>query len=246
MKSLRTIIVDDERKARENLWRLLEIHCPEVEVLAMCQDVVEAKIAILEKAPDLVFLDIKMPGETGLDLLKSLPRKDFLVVFVTAYSEHAVEAFEEEAVDYLMKPILSARLKKAVSRVIERHQQKQPVADLSVVKSPQDTKIAIPTGEGLELYDPDDILRFQASGSYTEVHFISGDNLLISRNLKKMEELVNNRKFVRVHHAHLVNLKHIQKYTRKDGGFLILNEGTEVEVSRRKKNELLMLLGNTV
>jgi len=247
MKPIKAIIVDDERMARQNLHRLVEVHCPEVEVVALCEDAQDAKKTILARSPQLVFLDIKMPDESGLELLKSLPDREFIVIFVTAHAQHALEAFDQAAVDYLLKPIHSSRLKKAVKRVVDLLAHK---ADLGNVGKGLSTpavshsKIPLPTLEGIELFDLDQIVRFQANGSYSMVYLSSGDKFLVSRNLKKIELLTGKGNFIRVHHAHLVNLLFIKKYSRQDGGFLVLKDGSEVEVSRRKKSELLQLLGS--
>lgn len=247
MKEIKAIIVDDERMARENLHNMLERHCPEIEVVALCENTLQAKASILTENPAVVFLDIKMPNESGLEMLRSLPSKEFAIVFVTAYAEHAIDAFEEAAIDYLLKPIHSNRLKKAVSRVNEWYQAAQ-----SNVNNPSrseasefvSTKVPLPVADGLELFETATIVRFQAMGSYTQVHFSDGTRMLVSRNLKKIEALVEHRGFVRVHHSHMVNLDHVHKFSREDGGFLILLDGTQVEVSRRRRAELLHMLGD--
>ena len=239
---IKAIIVDDERLARENLMKHLHKHCPQVEVVALCQDVIEAKVAILEKDPFLVFLDVKMPNATGLEMLKSLPNRSFVVVFVTAYAEFALEAFEEAAVDYVLKPIHSDRLKKAVKRVQDRFETENRKG-----RGDQEKKLSsiipLPTADGVELFESDEIERFQAQGNYTLVHLVNGERVLISKNLKKIEDLVESSHFARIHHAHLVNILHVKRYSRVDGGFLIMKSGAEVEVSRRKKTHLLQLLG---
>ncbi len=250
MPAITAIIVDDERMARENLQRLVEIHCPEVEVVGHCSNVTEAKVAILERDPYLLFLDIKMPGENGLEMLRKLPNRNFAVIFITAHAEYAVDAFAEEAVDYLLKPLHSQRLKDAVARVVRQQQAEKALHTKGELPhrnpSKASPKVSLPTSDGIELFDLHSIIRFQAKGSNTIAYMLDDQQLIIPRNLKKIEESLENGPFVRVHHSHLVNVDHIKRYSRTDGGFVIMKDGSEVEVSRRRKGVLLNVLASTL
>lgn len=240
MKTLRAIIVDDEWMARQNLEKMLLRHCPEVEVVALCESVDDARNALSDLQPDLVFLDVKMPGEDGFSIFNDLKERNFTVVFVTAHTEFSLRAFGANAVHYLLKPILSDDLKEAVKRAVKM----QYAQDEGGSASGTLTKIALHTTDGLQLVAFDEIVRFEAMATRTKVFFANGESLLLPRNLKKVEmELPKNCNFFRVHHSHLVNLEHVVKYIKADGGFLLLSNGTEIEVSRRRRMELLNHLG---
>lgn len=241
MEYIKAVIIDDEWKARENLKGLLERNCSDVEVVAMCSNSDEARAAILFHTPDLLFLDVKMPQEDGFEFLRSIREKNFKIIFVTAHSNFAVEAFEEDAVDYLLKPIHSRRLIKAIEKfnsynstqVIEDKRQNLP------------ERIAIPTIEGFELFEKQQLIRLEAQRSSTIAHLLNGKSFVVPRNLKKVECMLDNTSFVRVHRSHLINTMHIQKVIKEDGGFVLLKDGTRIEISRRKRMDLLKLLGIT-
>ncbi len=241
MSDIKAIIIDDEWKAREALSKLINRHCPEVEIVAICENLVEGKVAILERVPDLVFLDIKMPEDNGFDLLRDVPNRQFKVIFVTAYPNFALEAFDEGAIDYLLKPIHSERLIKAIAR-FKSHGE---VISKAPTPAPPVTvplgKVGLPTEDGLEFFEAEDIYRFRAKGTHTLMYLASGECLNIARNLKKIEDAVAHLGFFRVQNAHLVNLNYIKKIKKIDGGFVVLQDGTEIEVSRRKKTKLLKI-----
>lgn len=238
MKLHKAIIVDDESKARENLFRLLERHCPELEVVAMCENVVEAKVALIERSPDLMFLDIKMPSGSGIEMVQSIERMPCKVIFVTAHADHAVDAFTLNASDYILKPIHSKRLIQAVQKALGKNTDIDEMPAKPASGKPR-SRVSFPTLEGFELVDPDSIIRIQAKGTRSIAHLMSGDELDLSKNLKVIEELLEGGDFLRIHHGHLVNINKVKKYVHIDGGFVIMDDGREVEVSRRKKKELL-------
>lgn len=245
MPTVTAIIVDDEPKARETLQTMLSQNCPEIEIVAQCANVQAARIALLEHNPQLVFLDIKMPGGSGFDLLPKLENRQFEIIFTTAFDEYAVQAFEHHAIGYLLKPILSSRLKETVDRVLQlKGQQSLPYQDiLSDLKNRVKGKLlSLPVENGVELLPAEDLLRFQASGSYAMCYLVNGQKRLLSKSLKSIEQLVAGESFFRIHNSHLVNLKHVRKIVRTDGGFLVMSDGTELEISRRKKSELLNYL----
>lgn len=241
---LKAVIIDDEARGRQTLLNLLQMHCPQVEVVAQADSGANGIEVIKLHQPDLVFLDVEMPEMTGFEMLDKMPAHDFSVVFTTAHSEHAIKAIKFSAMDYLLKPIDADELMEAVERVEESLSQRQEEQYTLLLKNkngdkPHFEKIALPTSEGYVFVPIKEILRCEASGSYTIFHLVNKDSILVCKNLKEYEELLNEGNFYRVHHSHLVNIDHIQRYLRGDGGQLVLTDGSVVEVSRRKKEAFL-------
>lgn len=254
---IRAIIVDDEGRGRKTLEKLLERFCSDVDVVASVDSVDAALVEIALHRPDLIFLDIEMPFESGFDLLDMLADERPEVIFTTAYDQYALRAAKSSALDYLLKPIASDELIVAVEKARKRlrtgarqenTQQPSPAPEPRL--SPRDPKeaaqdrqrVAIPTDDGLILVRIDDIIRCTAEGCYTRLYMLDSGEILVSRTLKDFEDLLPETCFVRVHHSHLINLQHAKKYIRSDGGKLVMCDNTTVLVSRRKKDELMRRL----
>lgn len=240
---LKAIIIDDEARARRILEALLEEYCPEVEVLDSVGDVPEAVKSINKHEPNLVFLDIEMPGYNGFQLLEFFGEVNFEIIFVTAYSEYALNAFQVSALDYLLKPIQINLLVKAVekaSQKLENPQFNERVETLKEnLKQEFISRVALPIQEGLIFVDVDDIIYLKADGSYTNIFLNDGKTILVSKKLKTFEEVLNHPQFFRPHRSYLINLNHVSQYIRQDGGYIIMdNEGT-VDISKDKKNDFL-------
>lgn len=228
---MKTIIVDDERLAREELKRLLENY-GEVEVIGEYKNAIEAKEAIERDNPDLVFMDIQMPGETGLELLEKManpPR----TVFVTAYDEYAIKAFELNAYDYLMKPIDPERLSEVYNRISEENKTPASVENLHVLRNGD--KVLIKDGEKVWFIDVNDIRYFESEGNYVKVKF-ENFRPLILRSLNSLEERMDEKLFFRANRKFLINLNHIVNIESWfNGGLQIeLSCGTKIEISRRQ------------
>jgi two-component system LytT family response regulator len=228
---MRTIIVDDERLAREELKALLAEY-PTVELIGEYKNTLEAKVAIENDAPDLVFMDIQMPGETGLELLEKLknpPR----TVFVTAYDEHAIKAFELNAYDYLMKPIDPDRLSEVFKRLTEENQTPASVVNNDKLKS--GNQVLIKDGEKVWFIKVDDIRYFESEGNYVKVHFDKFKPLIL-RSLNSLEERMDEKLFFRANRKFIVNLNHIVNIENWfSGGLQVeLSCGTKIEISRRQ------------
>ncbi len=242
---IKTIIIDDEEKARENLCDLLEEYCPNVEVLAREENVKGGIAAIKRHKPDLVFLDVKMQGETGFDLLDKLDKINFELIFATAHDHYAIQAFKACAIDYLMKPINIEELEIAVSKVSEKISSEQPKLSYEILKENfkkkdlSQKKIAIPTSEGLLFIRIKDIIRCEADGSYTQLYLSNGNKITVSKILKEYEELLGDYNFLRVHQSHLINMEHIKKYISAKGGQVVMVDDTIVGVSRNYKEHFL-------
>lgn len=244
---MRAILIDDEVNALDTLEIELRAYCPEVVVLEKCGGGEAGILAIKKHNPDIVFLDIEMPWMNGFEMLENLGDFKLNVVFVTAYNQFAIKAFEVNAVDYLLKPISKEKLIEAVQKTKIR----QPVTNL-VIKSIIDTintnttkqlpHIALPTPEGLEFVKIADILYASADSNYSHIHLKAGNSILLAKTLKQVEAMVSGRNFLRIHQSYLVNLVHIKKYIRGQGGSLILENGKELPVSRSSKEKLMTLI----
>lgn len=243
-----SIIIDDELKSRESLAILLNDFCENIEVLALCQNINEALEAIKKYDPEVVFLDIQMQGETGFDLLKKVPEITFDVIFTTAYSEYAIKAFQFSAMDYLLKPIDIEDLRTAIKKVEEKKSKdiKERIEYLlNNIKSPETKikKLALPCNDGLVFIEIENIIYCEASSNYTEVYTSDGNKYLISRTLKEYDDMLTEYNFYRIHHSHLINMNAIKKYVRGDGGYVILSNDKMLNVSKRKKEGFLNILG---
>lgn len=244
---MRTILIDDEMNCLEMLEWSLKQSCPNVEILDKCQSGTAGINAIRQHKPDLIFLDIEMRDMTGFEMLKQLNNRPSVeVIFTTAYDQFAVEAFKVSAVDYLLKPIDEAELKLAVEKVHQRlgknggTKQMEFILDLIKEKmNPESGTVAIPSGDGLEFLQVREIIHCQADRNYTSIHFATRKPLLVSKTLKEIEGLLPEQMFFRVHHSSIVNMQHIRRFTRTDGGFLVMSNGDQVKVSRSKKDLLL-------
>lgn len=240
------IIVDDEKHCRDVLALLLARYCPQITLLAACADGPEGVEAIDIHRPDLVFLDIEMPGMSGFDLLKSCQFTGFRVIFTTAYNEYAIQAIRHNALDYILKPVDKDELRQAVAKAEEAisvrptTQVDEFVAYLNRQKTGD--RIALPTMEGLEILQSEEIYYCESDGGYTHFFLTNGKAVLISKTLKEVEEVLESKGFCRVHHGFLINVRYVQKYIRGDGGEVVMANNKNIPVSRNKKQEFLSLL----
>lgn len=245
---IRSIIIDDEPDGREALQIAIQNYCPEIEILTLCATPEEGIQAIRSQKPDLVFLDIQMPHKSGFNLLEELGEFDFEVIFVTAFDRYAVKAIKFSALDYLLKPVDVDELQKAVKKATMRISRKGfKVNYESLLKNMKNSsgrieKLAIPDAEGIVFEKVADIIFCEADGNYTKIYLAGRRQLLVSKNLKEFENMLGDNGFFRIHHAHLINLQHIRKYVKGEGGYVILEEGHNLDVSRRKKESFLQRL----
>lgn len=242
------VIIDDEAKGRIALHQKIKDYCPAIKVVAEAASGGEA-IAIIDKfKPLLIFLDIEMPGMNGFEMLNRVTEKNFHVIFTTAYDQYAIKAIKYAAFDYLLKPVDVEELKQAVARVSEatRAELKKQVEVLrqnTDGRGKQMNKLAIPTLEGLLFIDIQTIVYLEASSNYTHLFLSDKTKLTASKTLKEFEDLLPAEFFFRPHHSYLINLNFIKKYIKGDGGQIELQTGAIVEVSRRKKESFLKLIG---
>jgi len=244
---IKAIIVDDEPGCCESLSLLLERYCPEVELLGTSQNGKDAQSLIERVKPSLVFLDVEMPKMNGFEMLENLPVVNFDLIFTTSYDKYALKAIRFSAIDYLLKPIDREELQKAVQKLVHRGQKPQAQQLEILLQKLQPTsnnmqKIAMPTMEGLQMVPIDSIIRCEADSNYSILHLKNSRKLVVSRTLKDIEDLLEDHSFARVHHSWLINLNEIEKYVKGEGGYLVMSDGSPVDVSRGKKESLLKKL----
>jgi two-component system LytT family response regulator len=248
---IKAIIVDDELGARESLSKMIEKNCKQLEIVAKADSALAAFEAITNKQPHLVFLDIEMPNGNAFDLLEKFKEINFNIIFTTAYDHYAIKAIKFSAVDYILKPIDPEELVEAVKRFEKKQQGEPSVLDkqfktlLSNVRPENKLKkVGIPDGDGLIFINLSDIIRCESDGNYTFFILTSGKKIIASRTLGEYEQMFTEDNFFRVHRSHLINLQHVKKYIKGEGGYVIMSDDSQVEVSRRNKNEFLEKLSH--
>lgn len=239
---IKAVLIDDEQIGVLTLSNLLREYCPQVTVIATAGTVDEGVDAIRMHKPDIVFLDITMGAGDGFEVLERAEEKNFEVIFVTAHHEYAARAFELAALHYLLKPVNVEELQKAVERYERFHQVNVNEKRLEILKSGLNNdfrRLALPTQEGITFIDIDDVIRCEASQSYTIFYMSDKSQIVVSKSLSTYEKLLANSFFCRLHDKHLVNLRHVKKYLKGKGGQAILSDGTTVDVSVRRKEEFI-------
>jgi two-component system LytT family response regulator len=243
-----SIIIDDELNNIENLQSLLRAYCNDISVVATAISADEGKVAIEEHNPDLVFLDIQMPGKSGFDMLKTFPQIDFEIIFITAYDQYGIQAIKFSALDYLLKPVVIDELKDAVRKAKEKINTKQKNASienlLEYIKNGQKStpKIALPTLNEIMYVKVADIIRCEASDNYTTFYLQNKEKILVCKTLKEFAELLKPHGFIRTHQSHLVNAHFVKSLLKEDGGALLMNDLTKVPISRQNKETVKNLL----
>lgn len=239
---IRAVIVDDEDASRMTLKGLLTRYVPDVQVVGEGEDVASGLEIIKQYTPDLVFLDIQMPDGSGFRLLELLGEIDFNVIFTTAFDQYAIKAIKFSALDYLLKPIVPDDLIKAVDKHNERIASPDLAISFQALRenlTPEPRKIVLHTFEGMHVVDTGDIIRCQSDDCYTNFFLDGGKRIIVSKTLKEIEEHLKGKDFMRPHKSHLVNINFIKTVVRNDGGYIVMKDGSEIPISRRKK-ELVM------
>ncbi len=247
---MRVIIVDDEITSSQVLEKLIQHYLPALQVIAICNKPNDAIDKISALRPDLVFMDIELPGMTGFDILERINPIHFNIIFTTAHSQYGIKAIQFSAIDYLLKPINIEDLKSAVSRASVLLSDNQSLERIRILleniqllnTNDPFNRIALPTTEGLKFVYTNDIIRCMSSNNYTYIFLTNGEKILISKTLKDVENVFSAHTFCRVHNSHLVNTNYIKKFIKSDTNMIVMTDGAEVEVSRRKKDELLKIL----
>lgn len=242
MNTIKAMLVDDEPRGLSLLTKLLEYNCPKVMIIATCGSADEAKEKIKLLQPQLLFLDVSMPEKTGFELLEEIGSINFEIIFVTAHNDYMLQAFRFSAVDYLLKPVEDNLLVDAVNRASKRIEEKHSGHNLDALmynlknkEGAGKLKLCIPSQKGFQVVNLSEIIYFEASGNYTNFHFTGRSVICASKPIHEFESLLEDSGFVRVHKSFVVNLEHVKEYIRGEGGNVIMSNGHDVEVSRRKK-----------
>src|SRR5687767_8707003 len=242
---IRCILVDDEKNALEMMEWLIKTYCPSVEIVEMCNSAEQGIEAINKYKPDVVFLDIEMPRMNGFDMLEQFDKLFFDVVFCTAYDQFAIRAFKYSALNYLLKPVDPEDLKETIRRVEERktapskEQIELLFQNIKQTVKPTAQRIALTTGDGMIFVPTHDILYCQAESNYTSVVLAGGKKIVVSKVLKEIDEALSGPDFFRVHNSYLINLNHIKKYVRGEGGYIIMEDGANISISRSRRQEFM-------
>jgi len=241
---IKALIIDDEMHCLKTLSMLLKEYCPDVQVVKLCENAEDGIEAIKKFKPDLVFLDIEMPHMNGFEMLEKFSEISFALIFTTGYDQYAIKAFRFSALDYLLKPIDHDELKKAVEKV-DRHLQHPLPQQLEILlqkihsQSPPINKIALPTMEGLQMIPVNSIISCESDSNYTVLLLKNKKKLIVSTTLKEIEDMLEDHSFARVHRSYLVNLNEVEKYVKGEGGYLIMSDGSSIDVSRTRKEKLI-------
>ncbi len=242
--SLNVMVVDDEAAIRKTILRLLEELFPEIQVLATAGSVGEAMLELEEHNPNLLFLDVELPDGTGFDLLEKIQGRDFRVIFITAHQEYALAAIKVSALDYILKPIDPTEFRQAVEKaasLFDREEEKIKLAALAENLGEKKVlkRLILPTYGNLHVVRIKDIIRAEADSNYTTFWLKAGEHIMVSRTIKEFEELLSGSGMIRVHQSHLVNIEYIEKYSKRDGGYLILKDKTPIPVSKALRKKVL-------
>jgi two-component system LytT family response regulator len=239
---MKAILVDDEKNALEMLEWMLQKNCPEVEIIAMCDSPLEGLEKIKTLKPDVIFLDIEMPQLNGFDLLERLGKHESDVIFTTAYNQFAIKAFKVCALDYLLKPIDPEDLKVAVQKA-QTKKNKVSAEQLEMLLSymkpekPKSKRVALTASDHLIFVETEKIIYCESDSNYTIFFLADGQKIIVSKTLKDVEEILEGSDFFRVHASYLINMKHVSKFTRGDGGYVVMSNNQHITVSRKKKDE---------
>lgn len=245
---LRTIIVEDIPKSQAALQQMLEMYCPRVQIIGLASSVGEAVELIKRTEPQLVMLDIELRQGNGFELLEKLNHIPFEVIFTTAYGHYALKAIKFSALDYLLKPISIKELIQAVDKAAERIQTQELRMRYDVMlenlREPRQRlqNLAVPTVNGYEMVQVETVTRCEGDEGYTQLMIQEGRPIMTTRRLKEWEELLDEHNFFRIHRSHLVNLSFVKRYARGSGGYVEMTDGTEILVSRRRKDAFLRRL----
>jgi two-component system LytT family response regulator len=253
---IRTIIIDDEPSSVNVLSLLLKKNCKEdVQIIATTNSAHLGRALIEEHQPDLVFLDIEMPGMSGIDLLRSFTEPNFHFVFVTAFDAYAVEAFRLSAIDYLLKPVEAEDIVRVIEK-IKKHIRKNENTFNNQLQNLQklllqnqlisESKIGIGMADKIVFINTSEILYCEAQGAYTNVYLQNGKKIVASKSLGDFESQLNSQKFFRIHHSTIINLNHVKEFQRFDGGYVLMENNVKLEVSQRKRKDFLDAINNRI
>jgi two-component system LytT family response regulator len=244
---IKAVLIDDERHCIDTLSIIIGKHCPEIKIIATFQSAADAIAAVHDIKPDVLFLDVEMPSMNGFEMLERIGPVSFAIIFTTGYDQYAIKAIRFSALDYLLKPVDPNELEAAVRKVVLQKSRPNPeqihmLMTRYAMRDKSFNKIAIPTSDGYELLPVDQVLFCEADNNYSHIHLKNKHKVTACRTLKEMEEQLSEfPSFMRVHHSYIVNLTEVVKYLKGEGGYLVMSDGTTVNVSRSRKDALLKL-----
>ena len=244
---IRCVLIDDENNSLEMMEWLIKTYCPQVSIDAMCNSSEKGIEAIKKYKPDVVFLDIEMPHMNGFDMLEQFDKLFFDVVFCTAYDQFAIRAFKYSALNYLLKPVDPADLQETIRRLVEKksspskEQIEMLLQNIRSNTKPAIQRIALTTNDGMIFVSTQDILYCEAESNYTYVVLKGGKKVLVSKVLKDIDETLSGNDFCRIHNSFLININHIKKYVRGDGGYVIMENDVTISISRSRRQEFMEL-----
>jgi len=240
-----TLVIDDEPDAVNFITSIIGEYCPDLEVKGKAHNVKDGVQLIKDIKPELVFLDVEMPNGTGFDLLSYFPEKNFDVVFITAFNHYAIKAIKFSAVDYILKPINISEFIESVNKIIHKRKTNPYFGNenfealLENLRTSNPSRLVIPTSDGKEYLNPKDIIRIEADRSYSWFFINNKRKILVSKHLKEFQDLLSDRNFFRPHNSHLINLDFVKKFVRNDGGYIEMTDGSQVPISRNRKDLFL-------
>lgn len=244
--TLRAVLIDDEQNNLDNLSRMLEVYCPQVTVVGTAMNATDGRAVLQKYHPDLVFLDIQMPGESGLDLLRSLNEYTYDVIFVTAHDQYGIQAVKFSALDYLLKPIHIDDLRAAVDKAVQRRGlqqgQMQNLMLLLQQQHKEDHRIALTTLKETRFVPVRQIVRLESANNYSHFYLTDGERLTTSKAIHEYEDMLKDYGFIRCHQSHLINKRFVRSWVKEDGGYLLLEDGAQIPVSRNKKSAVTTAL----
>lgn len=247
---LTAIIIDDESSSRNALRQKLANYCPDIIVVAECEDGQEGIKNIEEKKPDILFLDVEMPRMNGFTMLQQLQNRNFELIFITAYDYYAIKAIKFSALDYLVKPVAIEDLTAAVAKAVQKRRPASGNQRLELLlqnlmnEKKEQQRIAIPSMDGLQFVSMNDIIYLEAQSNYTIIYLQDAYKLTVSKTLKDFEELLPPAVFIRIHHSYMVNKNAVEKYIKGEGGQVVMKNGATLDVARRKKEEFMKAIGH--
>jgi two-component system LytT family response regulator len=240
----KTILIDDQDFCSEILKDMLEQDCPDVEVVAVCTSGKEGIKAIKKYQPDLIFLDVEMPEMTGFEMLQKIREKNFEVIFTTSFDKYSIQAIRFSALDYLLKPVVKHELIAAIERINKNRgkyfskQFGELIKNLSNIKRTL-SRVALPSSDGLIFIDIDEIIYCESDSNYTTFFLNNKEKLVVTKTLKEVERLLEENQFFRIHNSYLVNIGHIRKYVRGNAGYVVMSDGTNLNIGRNRKDAFL-------
>jgi two-component system LytT family response regulator len=245
----RAVIIDDTDNSRLTLAHDIEQYCPQIKLVGEANGVQTGLDLIDKLSPDVVFLDIEMEDGTGFDLLEKLGDFDFKVIFTTAHDSYGIKAIKFSALDYLLKPVDPGELTDAVNKLKQTNKTKNVKDSIRLLLEnmqdiqPSNKRIALNSADKVHMVFVKDIIRCESQGSYTIFFLTNKEQIVVTKNLKEYEQMLEEYSFIRVHHSHLINFNYMKEFIKKDGGYAIMSDNSEVPVSFRKRNHLLDMIG---